>query len=216
MSDTPFSDNTSSTADVVTAVDFTGTTLTLTKQVGDDLTTTISSSPPPFAFAQSDNTRKIEDTGYFENNAGSGTIIGGAEVTELSKTITPTSSSQKVLIHVTIFGEWDDKVRMAGCILKRTIGSGNPTLIQPTISGNQMSIGGGFNIVYPVAESYSTPEMCNFVYVDSPNTTDTITYVPQVCHAQGNDFYLNFTKGNVNGVVYERGFSTMTLECKNV
>ena len=45
MSDTPFSDSTSSTADVVTAVDFTGTTLTLTKQAGDDLTTTISSSP---------------------------------------------------------------------------------------------------------------------------------------------------------------------------
>jgi len=45
MSDTPFSDSTSSTADVVTAVNFTGTTLTLTKQAGDDLTTTISSSP---------------------------------------------------------------------------------------------------------------------------------------------------------------------------
>ncbi len=45
MSNTPFSDSTSSTADVVTAVDFAGTTLTLTKQAGDDLTTTISSSP---------------------------------------------------------------------------------------------------------------------------------------------------------------------------
>ena len=172
---------------------------------------------PPFAFAQSDNTRKIEDTGYYENNAGSGTIIGGAEVTELSKTITPTSSSQKVLIHVTIFGEWDDRTRMAGCILKRTIGLGNPTLIQPTISGNQMSLGGGFNITHTFSsDNNSTPEICNLVYVDSPETTDTITYVPQVCHAQGNDFYLNFTKGNLSSVFYERGFSTMTLECKNV
>lgn len=252
MSDTPFSDNTSSTADVVTAVDFTGTTLTLTKQAGDDLTTTISSSPQvvtaltynaenddklkltqsagqgsfevtipsgglPYAFAQTDDTEIIDDTWYWLNDNAGITFVGGAEVTQLSKTITPTSSSQKVAIHVTIYGEWENYPYECGVIIKRTIGTDSPSYLIPTQDGIKTMLTGTFCTDNPNSVSnFSTPEVCNFVHIDSPETTSTITYVPQVVARTKRKFYLNRSLYDGNSSSSERGFSTMTLECKNV
>ena len=215
MSDFPFDVPTIAPSNNVTGVEYAGETLTLTRADDSTLTTTISSGALPFAFAQTDATQKYENTRYFQSGT-SGTIVGGTPIIQLSQTITPTSSSQKVLIHVTIFGEWEFYPRQAGVILKRTIGTEPPTLIQPTIVGDRMSIGGGFSMTTNLTnDNNSTPEICNFVYVDSPETTDTITYVPQVCSAQDADFYLNFGVGDSASVWWERGFSTMTLECKN-
>jgi len=245
MSDTPFSDSTSSTADVVTAVDFTGTTLTLTKQAGDDLTTTISSSPQvvtgltynaenddklkltqsagqgsyevtipsgalPFAFAQTDDTEIIDDVDYSQPDGS----LAGAQITQLSQTITPTSSSQKVAIHLTLFGEWASYPYECAVILERKIGSGTATLIQPQNAGSRMAIGAGWAITV-ASGNYSTPELLNLVYVDSPDTTDTITYTPRVVARTERNFYLNRSLNDGNSDSHERAFSTMTLECKD-
>ena len=248
MSDTPFSDNTSSTADVVTAVDFTGTTLTLTKQAGDDLTTTISSSPQvvtgltynaenddklkltqsagqgsyevtipsgglPFAFAQTDDTEIIDDLAYSKTDG----THAGAQITQLSQTITPTSSSQKVAIQMTLFGEWESYPYECAVILERKIGSAPSTLIQPDNAGSRMAIGAGWAVTLDIADQNGTPELLNLVYVDSPDTTDTITYTPRVVAKTNRKFYLNRSKNDSDGnLSFERGFSTMTLQCKNV
>jgi hypothetical protein len=247
MSDTPFSDSTSSTADVVTAVNFTGTTLTLTKQAGDDLTTTISSSPQvvtgltynaenddklkltqsagqgsyevtipsgglPYAFAQTDDTASISATNYNR------TPLPGFQLTDLTQSITPTSSSQKVVIQVSVFGAWSSTSNKGSVILERKIGTADATIIEPQNHGNRYAVGGMFALTLDNTSSSSSIYLSNFVFVDSPDTTDQVTYRPRVAHRDNinTTFYLNRTGSDTNHIAYARGFSTMTLECKNV
>ena len=79
-----------------------------------------------------------------------------------------------------------------------------------------MAIGAGWAKTIGAYSVGSTPELLNLVYVDSPSTTDTITYTPRVVARSERNFYLNRSATDYNGDSSERGFSTMTLECKNV
>jgi len=198
-------------ASQVTDLDYAGTTLTLEQSAGPDLTTTIPSGALPFAYAQTDDTAEYVDPYY--NNVP----LPGSQITELEASITPTSSSQKVVIHLTIFGEWNGFPYDGGVLFERKIGSGTATVIQPQNAGNRLAYGAGFAVSIGGTDYNSTPEMCNLVYVDSPDTTDTITYVPRlVCRPSSTrTFYLNRSKSDSNYDTRERAFSTMTLECKN-
>jgi len=197
---------------VVTDLEYAGTTLTLKQSGGIDKTATINTGGLPFAFAQTDARTEYVDP-YYDN-----TPLAGSQITELSQTITPTSSSQKVVIHLHLFGEWTTAPYQGAVLFERKIGSGTATLIQPQNAGSRMAIATGFATSGAGGESHTTPEMSNVVYVDSPNTTDTITYVPRlVCRINNSrSFYLNRSVDDTNAEYSERAFSTMTLECKNV
>lgn len=224
VSQITFPDGSTQTAAAVPASQVTGLTynaenddkLVLTQSAGPNKEVTIPSGGLPFAFAQTDDTEIIDDLAYSKTDG----THAGAQITQLSQTITPTSSSQKVAIHLTLFGEWQSYPYECAVILERKIGSAASTLIQPDNAGSRMAIGAGWAITLDFADQYGTPELLNLVYVDSPDTTDTITYTPRVVARTDRDFYLNrsLNDGGSGGGSdsFERSFSTMTLECKNV
>ena len=203
-------------ASQVTVLDYAGTTLTLEQSAGPDLTTTIPSGALPFAFAQTDDTEIINNLAY------DNTPLPGAQITQLSQTITPTSSSQKVAIHMSLFGEWESNPYECAVLLERKIGAtGTATVIQPDNAGSRMAIGSKWAVTISTNNNFISPELLNLVYVDSPSTTDTITYTPRVVaqpvlFPTNRNFYLNRSLNDGNSDAYQRAFSTMTLECKNV
>ncbi len=211
---------------VVTDLDFAGTTLTLKQSGGADKTATIPSGALPFAFSQTDDQEEITDTGYFKNATGTAVsfddVSGGAAITDLQTSITPTSTSQKVVITVDIFGQIESP-QYAGIILKRTIGGGSPSFIIPDADNraSRMSLGGTFAIAQHGADNNSDPQRCNMTYVDSPDTTSAVTYVPHIVALNwgfsNRSFYLNRQITNSTSNPYHKiGLSTMTLECKDV
>ena len=92
--------------------------------------------------------------------------------TGIDLSITPTSSSSKILIHFSSNGYNEAAGRQPEIGLWREVGGANNTVI----GGNSMSMfyGVGSRIVVPIA----------YVYVDSPNTTSVVRY-RAVCKSNG-------------------------------
>ena len=244
MSDTPFSDSTSSTADVVTAVNFTGTTLTLTKQAGDDLTTTISSSPQvvtglPYNVENDDKLKLTQSAGQssievtipssstlpFEHiqtttateltgDSSSGTgLYPGADITLLTKSITPTSASQKILVTAQVNGCSATSAFRGNLIIRRSVSGESDVYLAPAVDGLRTSCTGAF------ANSHQTTtsriDQTSVLFIDAPGTTSAVTYTPSVFNSQtGFSFFLNSGAAN-DGNFASRQLtpSTMTLRC---
>ena len=94
--------------------------------------------------------------------------------TGIDLTITPTSSSSKILIHFSSNGDNEAAGRQPEIGLWREIGGDAST--NAVIGGNSMSMfyGVGSRIVVPIS----------YVYVDSPSTTSAVRY-RAVCKSNG-------------------------------
>ena len=57
----------------------------------------------------------------------------------------------------------------------------------------------------------STMDLGMYVYVDAPNTTETIRYVPTIRTQDNLEFAINSTSQNVDGKHYETGISTFIV-----
>ena len=207
---------TAATGDVVTGVSYAGNTLTLTRAEGSDLTTTIPTAAPSFDHKQSEaNTKYTVIPWGTPGNPGV-----EVEITELSGlTITPTSSSQKVLLQASVLGEWTPNPHDGNISLKRIVG-GTETWLDPRpVPNNRMPLNGMFALGF-YGDVNSTMETCQFIFVDTPNTTAQITYkiylkVAGVADGiTSADFHFNKTKTDSTTDIYERGISTFTAECK--
>jgi len=133
------------------------------------------------------------------------------DITDFSATITPKSTSSKILIFARWFGEWSaaDAVYNSVWGIKR---SGIRIGEQPDpgatvctgITGNARS--------YESADANSTPETMNLFYMDSPSTTSTITYNVWAMYYGASTLYTNRVAGWANQVgSYELGTSTLIL-----
>lgn len=128
-----------------------------------------------------------------------------------------TSNSQYVVIHFHLFGEWNHSSNWdQGVVLQKKIGNGSWTLLSNWGDGDRPAR----NSIFPgdgtTGDILSTPEILNFVYVDTPGTTGEISYRPALVTSESNrTFYLNRTVGDSNTKHYERGVSTFTLEVKD-
>jgi hypothetical protein len=132
-----------------------------------------------------------------------------------------TSNSQYVVIHFHLFGEWNHTSNWdQGVVLQQKIGNGSWTLLSNWGDGGRPAR----NSIFPgdgtSGDKVSTPEILNFVYVDTPGTTGEISYRPALVTSESNrSFYLNRTVGESNPNItpkhYERGVSTFTLEVKD-
>ena len=213
MSDFPFSIPRRGDADVVTGVSYSGSTLTLQRTTGADLTTTIATAPP-FEYKQSDlNGGDYIYTVPVWDKTLTTTEIEIDAISPLN--ITPTSASQKVVLQVSVLGEWSVAPNKSNISLKRIVGS-TETWLDPRADSifNKMPVNGIFSIPYDLADTQNTPETCNFTYVDDPNTTSQVTYKVYLKTAQAQDFYLNRTVRDLNQNFMERGKSTFIVECK--
>ena len=131
----------------------------------------------------------------------------------LSKAITPSATSSKILVSFTLFGETTSNSRDHYFRVKRAISGGSTTFITAADQGQRTGtlLLGGMGI----EESdygHSAQIITMSDYVDSPSTTSAITYTIQhTSHGIGT-FYLNRSSDTDNQDAREDGISWLTLK----
>ena len=135
--------------------------------------------------------------------------------TPFAVTITPTSSSNKILLMGHVFGEFTNDDLYFMWRIERAISGGSTTNIQAPAAGNRprgisTPPSGFYN-----SDSNSTPTFMNWSgLVDIPSTTSAITYTFQVNSTQlgSKAFYYNRSVGDGQAIDYERGLSWITAQ----
>ena len=139
------------------------------------------------------------------------TIASGAnttfyDVSGLSVSITPTRSDSKVLVMVQMNIGTDQATQRVGVRLRRD----STTIGASTETGNSNNVGSITSLEHHrVYQSQSV----NFHFLDSPSTTSSVTYKPQVAQENSGGssmVYINRVDGNNNNSYYN-GSSTITV-----
>ena len=195
------------------------TTLTLPTVTGTVLTTT---SPKPGNVIQVVNVYDRQQSSYTASNIGNtytnyGFDAAGFDLTTLDVTITPSSTSSKILLLTSISLGNDDET-YGVMRLKRGIGGATPTFSSSSdwISANNSVPGtkilaGSYN-----ATSRATPwtnRNIHFQWLDSPNTTSAVVYrFNFILEADlGTTVYLNRSFYNTNDYGATSSVSSVTL-----
>ena len=177
--------------------------LVLTQSAGPNKEVTIPSGGLPFAYTRTD---VVDDITMPDQT--------NTPLTDLAVNITPTSTDQKVILHLTLLGDMDNDSWEMTIRIKRTIG-GVDTYLIPTPVGNRIPINSTFSVAVGINSYGSTIKQANMVLVDTnPSTTSQITYTPVLYGYSSNTFYQNRTVDDSDNPQYERAFSTFTAECK--
>ena len=129
--------------------------------------------------------------------------------------LTPTSSSSKILISGQVWGEGSAQDSQFQWKLMRSIGGGSNADIDctGTGSGNRPGLMGNCPTGYYGGDNSSTETVPSWSNVlDSPGTTSEVTYkFFMYAIDNGSTFYFNRTKDDSNGVDWGRGVSFMTI-----
>ena len=130
----------------------------------------------------------------------------------ISVSITPSSSSNKILVSFMLFGDEEGNSYGHYFRVKRAISGGSTTFITAADQGNRtgtLFIGANGNN----STGGSTPTQITMAdYVDSPSTTSAITYTIQHTSHGSNRFYLNKTEDTNNQDAREDGISWITVK----
>ena len=131
-------------------------------------------------------------------------------MTGLSATITPSTTSKRIKVSVRWAGEFSaDGQNCVFGIKRGSTAVGNPAAVGLRNVGITTSMIGFYSI-----NNDSTPETAIYSYVDSPATTSATTYYATVTIGDsGKTVYHNQTKDSTtNGISRERLTSSITLE----
>ena len=134
------------------------------------------------------------------------------DVTPINVSITPTSTSSKVKIEVSMMGEFDGLAGPHNTMfwLKRTIGSTTTNLRAPADETNNALGIAPATITYNQNQN-STPEHLSFLYFDEPNTTSAVTYQLAMTNGSTTGYAFRVNKnGQSGGGDYERGISCIS------
>ena len=131
------------------------------------------------------------------------------DVTALDTTITPSSSSSKILIMVALDCAVDVYHYQSQFRIQRKIGGGSfgATVTNGYGSGDQQSS----------SRSSRSEDDANGgntmmgTYVDIPNTTSAVTYRIQVMNASGGTLYLNRNSANSAGTYWQRAYACKVI-----
>ena len=131
----------------------------------------------------------------------------------LSKSITPSATTSKILVSFTLFGEHTNNSKDHYFRVKRAISGGSTTFITAADQGNRtgtLLIGG---MGHADSDVGNTPTIITMTdYLDSPSTTSAVTYTVQhTCHGI-NSFHMNRTNNTTNNDAHEDGISWLTLK----
>ena len=127
----------------------------------------------------------------------------------LSLTITPKSTSSKILLTTSIFFEGSD-ASMHEYLW--AIYRDSTKLGQPHVGGRRGGIM-STSLNYHTADVGSTPDSVTFSYYDTPNTTSAITYAVSFNHSvTGVSAYLNRTVNDTGDISHERGVSILIAQ----
>ena len=137
-----------------------------------------------------------------------GTTYAGVEITPLTLSITPASGSNRIMVNYMVTGEGSTGSAM-GFRLYRVV-AGTPTLIGINSANTDK-----WNVTFVTPydpNTDSTPQPANYLFVDSPNTTDEVTYKLHVVATSTSSqaFKLNRSTGTPTNVK-EETTSSVTL-----
>lgn len=133
------------------------------------------------------------------------------DITGLTATIKPSSINSKIFVVVRWFGElsnantiWDSMfgLKRNGSPIGNPIGAG---VRQSGMASNTSTYNHG-------ADGNSTAEVVQYYYIDSPNTTEPVTYQATFLVRSAITLYTNRTAGDLDSPAsYERGTSNIFL-----
>ena len=138
-------------------------------------------------------------TDTYTDASASGTLT---TITGLSATITPSSTSSKILIYVTLnYGANGGNRAIFGLT-----GGNTATAYRGDAAGSRRQVATGAqsidaNDVVPVT----------MLYLDSPATTSATTYSAQAADIAGGTLYINRSSTDTNGTNYARYASTIVV-----
>ena len=123
------------------------------------------------------------------------------DVTGLSATITPSSTSSKILVMATVWGANDVNVADA---LIRLVRNTTPIFVGDA-AGNRAS-----------AQSFSADQtfrvgLHQMTTLDSPNSTSALTYKVQITADNPGTTYVNRSKADTNSWLFARSASSITV-----
>ena len=149
----------------------------------------------PGSIVQIQYTQTDTTASYTPSDSGVSTSI-----TALAVTITPKSSSSKIMLDVAFNGEVS-LPNNCGMWIDRTGGSSSE--LRATAAGSRA------NVISPFQQSYnenysSTPDISVIKYFDSPGVTSAVTYTVKVFTHNTNNIYLNRTVGDTDTNHFER------------
>jgi len=130
------------------------------------------------------------------------TTTGWGEVPGLSISITPTSTTSKILVTANLSSSQRGGAYSAYYRLAR---NGNAIILGDAAGSRTRTTTGGFTDYY----GYATWPY-NLTYLDSPSSTSPLTYSIQAFDPYGQTIYLNMTYSDGDSSVYGRGTSTIT------
>jgi len=125
-----------------------------------------------------------------------------ADIPDITATITPTSTSNKILVMVSMYGG-----ATSNCSVRLVRGS-TPIAVNTTSpTGSRIvSSAGDF-----YANQQNTGCTISITFLDSPATTSSTTYKMQYLVQAGYQFCLNSNYNDTNASYVTRGISTITL-----
>ena len=154
-----------------------------------------------------------------QDTAASTVSLGSAynwtNLPSFSVQITPTSASSKILISGYFGGEADWEDHGVYFKLVRDINSvGASDIAVGDADGNRLRVTGVVQPGYHGNDQDSTTAHCTIPnYLDSPNTTNQLTYSIYMCaDGASKTWYLNRTVGTTDGASYERLASWLTAQ----
>mgnify|MGYP007066216146 CR=1 FL=1 len=129
-----------------------------------------------------------------------------SNITDLSLSITPTSTSSRIMVEVRWFGEFSANANDNMFGLKR-----DTSEIGSSTSVGSRNYGIHINSISHSTDVHSTPETVYYQYIDAPNTVSTITYHATVRTGSTQTMVTNRSIDDTNTLLYERGTSSITL-----
>ena len=129
------------------------------------------------------------------------------DITNLSLSITPSSTSSKILVNTHIsYGGSDNNLYASGNLLRDSTAIG----VNTTATGNQLNISFGMELTGQANETYKLRNS-SMTFLDSPSTTSAITYKVQGRLDANGILYINRTGQDANADYGSRGISTLTV-----
>jgi len=199
---------------VVTDLEYAGTTLTLKQSGGVDKTATINTSSGTiygFANITAEDTINVQSG----NPTNANPNLKGGKLTDLTVSVTTTSTDQDVLLNTVITGEWGMPLSpwRKGIIIER-LANGVSTLLRGVLATGHTNNGlilSPFSINTWFGDADSTQENATASYVDSPNYAGVIQYTPILVNTDSGTvaFHINTTVGTGFGL--EDAFSVSTM-----
>ena len=128
------------------------------------------------------------------------------DVTGLSVDITPSSTSSKILVTVNVTGSGKANQSRAPVRLLR----------DSTLIGNATDVGNrnaAFGVLYSISDDNGI-STANIQFLDSPNTTNSVTYKVQIANKNGNSntIVVNRSYNDSNATTGHRYSSSITAE----